>query len=119
MVQECRECCECQCKYRTNYGTWVADGRNTVYAVMIAIGLCTIGTLICSGAGNVLESRKLAEAVRDKDTSRSGVAADVMERVVNAMRRRGRSVEDDREEQVKEEALREIVRLYEADETLV
>jgi hypothetical protein len=119
MVQECRECCECQCKYRTNYGTWVADGRNAVYVAMIAIGFCTIGTLICSGAENFLESWKVAEAAREEEEARLGVGADVMERASNAMRRHRRFMQDDGEEQVKEEALREIVRLYEADDTLV
>ncbi|KFY00688.1 hypothetical protein O988_03170 [Pseudogymnoascus sp. VKM F-3808] len=79
---------------------------------------CSNRARLSAGAENVLESWKVAEAAREEEAARPGVEADVMERAANAMRCPGRFMEDEREEQVKEEALREIVRLYEADERL-
>lgn len=85
----------------------------------VVVGFSAVGLFIWMGAKNVLESWQFAEAAREKEAARFGFEDDAMERAANAMKQSGRSMEDEREEQVKEEVLRDIIRLYEADETQV
>ncbi|ELR05689.1 hypothetical protein GMDG_07532 [Pseudogymnoascus destructans 20631-21] len=83
---------------------------------MVIIGSSAVGLFIRGAVENVLESWKFLEAARDEEAARFRFDPDTMEKAANAMKQRGRFTEDDREEQMKEEALREIIRLYEADE---
>lgn len=86
---------------------------------MAVIGLSTLSSYILGGARNVLESWRFVESARQKEAGRFTLEADAIERVITAMKQSGRLMEDEGEEQMKEEALREIIRLYEAIETPV
>lgn len=86
---------------------------------MVVAGLFGMGRFTWDKANSVLESWLFVKAAREKEAARSGVDADGMERVVNAMKQSGRFMEDEREEQMRGEALREIIGLYETDETQV
>lgn len=99
-------------------GTWFVVNCIASVAVMVVIGSSVVGLFIWGAAKNVLESWQFLEAARE-EAARFRFDPDAMERAANAMKQRGRFMEDDREEQVKEEALREIIRMYETEEMQV
>lgn len=103
---------------RKDCGYWWVAGYSVLGVMMTVIGSYTIGKIIWASVENVLESWRFVEVSRDKEAARSRVETDdTMERVGNVMKQSGRFMEDEREEQIKEEILQEIVRLYEVDET--
>ncbi|KFY86266.1 hypothetical protein V500_07718 [Pseudogymnoascus sp. VKM F-4518 (FW-2643)] len=103
----------------TNYcGTWLVINCIAAGIANVVLGFSAVGLYIWMGTKNVLESWQFAEAAREKEAARFGFEGDAMERAANAMKQSGRFTEDEREEQVKE-VLRDIIRLYEADETQV
>jgi hypothetical protein len=100
-------------------GTWFVVNCIASVAAMVVIGSSAVGLFIWGAANNVLESWQFLEAAREEEAARTQFDPGAMDRAANAMKQRGRLMEDDREEQMKEEALREIIGLYEADETQV
>lgn len=99
-------------------GTWSVVNCIASAVAMVVIGSSAVGLFIWGATKNVLESWQFLEAARE-EAARFKFDPDAMERAANAMKQTGSFMEDDREERVKEEALREIIRLYEADETQV
>ncbi|OBT59753.1 hypothetical protein VE04_00194 [Pseudogymnoascus sp. 24MN13] len=99
--------------------SWLVVGCNTSGVAMAAVGFYTSGRFIWDGATNVLESWQFVEVAREDEAGRSRFDPGAMDRAVNSMKQREMFMEDEREEQVKEEALGEMIRLYEADETQV
>ncbi|KFY26777.1 hypothetical protein V491_01165 [Pseudogymnoascus sp. VKM F-3775] len=98
---------------------WWVDSNVLGAVLMAVIGLSTLSRYVWGGARNVLESWRFVESARQKEAARFALEADAIERVVNAMKQSGRLMEDEGEEQMEEDALREIIRLYEAVETPV
>lgn len=99
--------------------SWLVVGRNTAGVAMAAVGFYTSGRFIWDGATNVLESWQFVEVAREEEAGRLRFDPGAMGRAANAMKQSGRFMENDGEEQMKEEVLREIIRMYEADETQV
>lgn len=97
--------------------TWRVDNNILGAVLMAVIGLSTLSSYILGGARNVLESWRFVESARQKEAARFALEADAIERVITAMKQSGRLMEDEGEERMKEEALREIICLYEAIET--
>lgn len=98
---------------------WWVDSNVLGAVLMAVIGLSTLSRYVWGGARNVLESWRFVESARQKEAARFALEADAIERVVNAMKQSGRLMEDEGEEQIEEDALREIIHLYEAVETPV
>ncbi|OBT85981.1 hypothetical protein VE02_06373 [Pseudogymnoascus sp. 03VT05] len=106
-------------EFKTDCSSWLVVGCNAVGVAMAAAGFYASGRFIWDGAKNVLESWQFVGVAREREAARLGFDPDAMERASNATTQRGRFTEDDREEEMKEEALREILRMYGADETQV
>lgn len=103
-----------------NYcGTWLVINYIAAGIATVVVGFSAVGLFIWMGAKNILESWQFVEAAREKEATRFGFEDDAMERAANAMKQSGRFTEDEKEGRVKEGVLREIIRLYEADETQV
>ncbi|OBT77580.1 hypothetical protein VF21_04567 [Pseudogymnoascus sp. 05NY08] len=106
-------------EFKTDCSSWLVVGCNAVGVAMAAAGFYASGRFIWDGAKNVVESWQFVEAAREKEAARFRFDPDAMVRAANAMKQRDRFMKDDREEQMEDEALREIIRMYEADETQV
>jgi hypothetical protein len=106
-------------EFKMDCSSWLVVGCNTAGVAMAVVGFYTSGRFIWDGATNILESWQFVEVVREREAARPGFEPDAMEKAANAMKQMERFMENDGDEQMKEEVLREIIRMYESDETQV